>query len=386
MAIRKKLWVFLLLFCHTAFAQTDSSHLRISLLTCGSGPQPWETFGHTAVRITDSLSGTDNVYNYGTFNGYDENFLIKFTRGKLLYYLSYYPYPDFLNEYVQSDRSVSEQELLLTGEEKIAFYNFLIRNSRDENKYYKYDFFYDNCATRIRDIFPAVLGSRFHYPNVLPEGKKLTFRNIINQYFYRVHWQRFGVNIALGSRIDKVMSNEEIMFLPDFLEKGIAQATLNNHTIAAPSTVKFKGISNLPAGINAPFIFTFCIAFFTLIGLFIPSLHRLRSVMVFFNLFLTGFIGCFLLFLWWGTDHQACGNNFNLLWALPTNLLIAFAPKRNKSRYALIAMIFILISLVLHLLHVQELPLLELSPLLISLFFVHGFVYRKATTTTKNKA
>lgn len=384
MMIRKKLWILFLLISNLTWAQTDSSHLRISLLTCGTGPEPWETFGHSAIRITDSLAGTDDVYNYGTFNGYDEHFLIKFTRGKLLYYLSYYPYIQFLNEYVQSNRSVSEQVFNISGQDKIAIYNFLIRNARDENKYYKYDFFYDNCATRIRDIFPSVFGNAFLYPNVLPEDKRLTFRNIINQYFYRVHWQRFGVNIVLGSPIDKVMSNKDIMFLPDFLESGLAGATLNQHKIASPKTLIIDGLPAASAGVNEPLIVTFIFSLLTIVSLLIPSLHRLGSVMSFLNLFITGVVGCFLLVMWFATNHQACANNFNLLWALPTNIILAFTPKRNKGRYAIIAMMLIFVSFILHLFKIQELPLTELSPILISLLFVHGFIYRKSKVSANN--
>ena len=376
MTLRKSILVFFLLFCVKASAQTDSTHLRISLLTCGTGLEPWETFGHTAIRITDSLAGTDNVYNYGTFNGYDDDFLIKFTRGKLLYYLSYYPYPNFLQEYVESHRSVREQVLNISGEDKIDIYNFLNNNARDENKYYKYDFFFDNCATRIRDAFPTAFGNNFEYAKVLPENKEISFRNIINQYFYRVHWQRFGVNILLGSRIDKIMTESDVMFLPDFLERAVAGSTLNGKKIAATSTTELSGSPTLPAGLNGPLILTICIALLTIIGLTKKSLNRLGKLMVFLNLFITGFIGCFILVMWFATDHQGCSNNFNLLWALPTNLIVAFAPKRNKNRYALIAIVLIFVSLILHLFKVQELPILEISPLLLSLLFVHGSLYK----------
>ena len=377
MRLQRNLFLFVLFISIHVHAQTDSSHLRISLLTCGTGTEPWETFGHTAIRITDSLAGTDNVYNYGTFNGYDDDFLIKFTRGKLLYYLSYYPYPHFLEEYRHSNRSVSEQLLNISGEDKIDIYNFLINNARDENKYYKYDFFFDNCATRIRDVFPKALGSAFQYPNVLPDGK-LSYRNIINQYFYRVHWQRFGVNILLGSKIDKIMSNEEIMFLPDFLESGVGRAVYRGRPIAQPSTVELEGSPRLPAGMNGPLISTCIIALFTILGLVLPSLRGLGNAMIFFNLFLTGFIGCFIMVMWLATDHQACANNFNLLWALPTNLVVAFAPKRNRDKYALVAIGLIFISLFLHILKVQELPIVELSPLLLALLFVMGALYKRS--------
>ncbi len=378
--LRRNALVFLLFLCLPAWAQTDSSHLRVSLLTCGTGTQPWETFGHTAIRITDSLAGTDNVYNYGTFNGYDDDFLLKFTRGKLLYYLSYYPYPNFIEEYRYSHRSVREQVLLLSEEDKIELYNFLIRNARDENKYYKYDFFFDNCATRIRDVFPQALGSGFSYPYVLPKEKQLSFRTIINHYFYRVHWQRFGVNILLGSKIDKIMSNTDVMFLPDFLEQAVGGATLNGKKIAAPSTIELEGAKPLAAGINEPLLLTSFIALLTALGLFFPPFHRLGKAMIFFNLFLSGFIGCFILVMWMATDHQACADNFNLLWALPTHFILAFAPKRNKSRYAVIAIGLIFVSLLLHLFNIQELPLTELSPLLLSLLFVFGALYKRSTS------
>lgn len=367
------LLLFLPLF---AFAQGDSSHLRITLLTCGTGLQPWETFGHSAIRITDSLRGTDDVYNYGTF-GFDDDFLIKFTRGKLDYYLSYYPYQEFLYEYAQVGRSVHEQELYLDGAAKRSMYEFLQNNALDENKYYKYDFFFDNCATRIRDVFPRSLGKDFQFGNVLPPGQNLTYRNIINQYFYRVHWQRFGVNILLGSKIDKVMTNEEIMFLPDFLRDGILKANLAGKKISGQPMSVVPGSEPEKAGINGAFILTLSILLLTAAGLFMPRLKPLGKIMSFILLFLTGFIGCFIIVMWLFTDHQACQNNFNLLWALPTNILLAFSSKYNKSRYVIIAMVLMIVSILLHLFKVQELPLVELSPLLLALLLCYGMIYRK---------
>jgi len=365
------------LFYRPAFSQTDTSHLRISLLTCGTGLQPWETFGHSAIRIVDSVKGTDNVYNYGTFNGYDKDFLIKFTRGKLLYYLSYYPYRQFVIEYEEAGRSVREQALLLPGSSKQALYEYLSWNALEENRYYKYDFFFDNCATRIRDVFPRALGKEFRMGNVLPKNEQLTFRDIINRYFYRVHWQRFGVNLLLGSKIDKVMSNEDIMFLPDFLRDGVLKASYRSRKVSDEAVTIVSGSEPQEAGVNAPFIVMLIIALATISGLCIRKLAPVGNVLSFFVLFLTGFIGCFILVMWFGTDHQACHNNFNLLWALPTNLIVAVASKKNKDKYALLAMVLIFASLLLHILKIQALPLLELSPLLLTLLFIYGTIYRK---------
>jgi len=162
-------------------AKTDSSHLRISLLTCGVGDEVWETYGHTAIRVTDSSKGIDDVYNYGTFNAYEEGFELKFMKGKLLYYVSYYPYYLFLKEYANANRSVYEQELILDRKKKEHIYEFLRWNAEEEHKFYKYDFLYDNCATRIRDVFPKTFGKYFKFGQTLPENSRLTFRQIINQ-------------------------------------------------------------------------------------------------------------------------------------------------------------------------------------------------------------
>lgn len=378
MMLKKYLFILLMFFAIPSIAQVDSSRIRISLLTCGSGQEPWETFGHTAIRITDTIGGTDNVYNYGTFNGYDDGFLLKFVRGKLSYYLSYYPYQDFVAEYAVRHRSVREQLLQLSGSEKIQIYNFLINNSKDENKYYQYDFFFDNCATRVRDVLKNALGNQFAYGNVIPSST-LSYRNIINLYFYKVHWQHFGVNLLLGSKIDKNMTNMDIMFLPDYLERSIAKATLKGKPIAHPSQTIVEGSKLGGAGINGPFVLTSFIGLFTVFSMMKRSWKKARAFIKTFILFTTGVLGCIMLIMWFATDHQGCSNNFNILWALPTNVIAAFIHNKHKSRYALVAICLLITSLILHILKVQELPLLEIGPILLSLLLVFGSIFRKAT-------
>src|SRR5690606_37760644 len=120
--------------------------------------------------------------------------------------------------------------------------------------YYKYDFFFFNCATRLRDILPEVLGDDFKYSRVLPDGSKITFSNIMDEYFYRVHFERLGCNILLGSPIDAVMSDKHIMFLPDFVRNGLHGATNNGKLVAAEPELIFEGPGKVPAGTNWPFI------------------------------------------------------------------------------------------------------------------------------------
>lgn len=376
----RKILFSLVVACSTllAQAQADSSGLRISLLTCATGEQIWEQFGHTAVRVTDSINGTDYVYNYGTFS-FGEGFELQFMRGKLLYYVSYYPYQDFLKEYTYLQRSIEEQVLNLKPAEKHAMQDFLVWNVRDENKYYKYDFFFDNCATRIRDIFPKALGADFEFDKTLPENSTMTFRDLMDIYFYKTHFERLGCNLLLGSRIDAVMTNYNVMWHPFYLRDAVSGATSDGRVIAGEAETVLEMPPRTPAGPNWPFIILVLVSILTISGLIIPQLRVLGNIMSFLLLFVTGLLGCLMLVMWLWTDHQGCQNNYNVLWALPTNLFLAFLPKRNKSRYAMVAIILIFVSLLLHILNVQGLPLLELSPLLLALLFVFSSIIRKKT-------
>lgn len=359
-------------------------HLRISLLTCSPGHEEvYEVFGHTAVRVIDSTRHTDLVYNYGTFE-YGPDFEIKFMRGKVLYCLSVDPFLNFMEEYVEAKRSVQEQVLYLDDTGNYNMAAFLDWNAQPANKFYKYDFFFDNCATRIRDIFkqPDITGNAFQFGDALPKGERLTFRDIMNRYFYSEHWTRVGVNLLLGSKIDRRMNNEDIMFLPDYLRDGIGGATMNGRKIASPPQLILPGAPQPPAGFNQPFALTLLIAALTIAGLTMKRLRILGKIMSSLLLAVTGLLGCIMLIMWFGTDHQACGDNYNLLWCLPTNLVIAFFNPKGKSRYALIGILFLLLALLLHILKVQQLTLFELAPLLLALLFVYGAAYKRGNIKT----
>src|SRR5207237_648325 len=126
--------------------------LRITVLTCSPGQDLYSIFGHNALRITDSSKGTDVIYNWGTFDFNEPNFYLKFMRGKLLYFLSPDKLEDFMYEYQYEGRSVNEQVLDISCEEKMKIKQLVDINMTGDNRFYKYDFLYDNCTTRIRDI------------------------------------------------------------------------------------------------------------------------------------------------------------------------------------------------------------------------------------------
>lgn len=381
-----KILKIVLLFCtlacgNLAHAQQDTaaSHLRVSLLTVGVGDEIYASFGHTGIRVTDSAAGTDKVYNWGTFDGFQEGFELKFMRGKLLYYCSSESFLHFYQTYVQEKRRVQEQEILLNNDQKQQLQHFLEENLEEENRYYKYDFLYDNCATRLRDVFPTVFGKQFQFAQVLPKESKLTFRQIIDQYLAPLPWERFGIDLLLGSKLDKPMSNEEIMFLPDYLRDGIAGATVDGKPIATRA-VELLPAAPMPQSRDIVMLVMLLVASVVILGAIIPGFNIIGAIAQNALLIVTGLLGVLMLFMWLGTDHKACSDNWNVLWALPTNLIIPFIKRKKRSRYAIIAFFLILLSLVFHFIGILEMPLRDLWPLLLALLFSFGMIYKVATT------
>ena len=316
------------LFFLSAAAQPDTSRLRISLLTCSPGAELYSIFGHTALRVTDSARGIDMVYNYGTFDDRDPNFYVKFTKGIMLYALSNYSYPDFLQEYQYEKRSVIEQNLQLTGDEKQRLYAALQQNALEQNRYYNYYFHTDNCTTRARDMIVQRTGASVVFKNILPE-KPPTFRNLIHTYLDKSgqYWSKLGIDLLLGNNLDVKVTNEQAMFLPDYLMKGLDSATANGRPLVAQKQTALSITPEPPsmALITPLFIFS---VLFVIIGLLSFSANkwaqRFLNVFDCLFFFFLGFIGVLIITLWAIRVDTVCRDNFNLGWALPTHLPVAF--------------------------------------------------------------
>jgi hypothetical protein len=301
--------------------------LQVSLLTCAPGEELYSTFGHTALRVQDPSKGIDLVYNYGTFE-FGPDFYSKFIRGKLLYYLSVEPFPDFMMEYQMESRSVEEQVLNLSCAEKTKLLNALQLNAEERNRYYKYDFLFDNCTTRARDIVAANTFAPVSYRNILGNPKP-SFRDLIHSYLDKggEPWSKLGIDILLGEKLDRKVTNKEAMFLPDYLLKGFDSAS-----VAATSLVARKQMTlTMPLLVGGKPLFTPFIVFtLLLLAVVLLSISRSSWAATTINFFdfiffsLLGLAGILILFMWFGTDHKVCRDNFNLLWALPTDLIGAF--------------------------------------------------------------
>lgn len=355
---RKWLISFLCTLPFIFHAQTVSAQpcrLQVSLITIGIGDDLYATFGHSAVRVTDSSAGTDYVFNYGTFDFDTPHFYWKFVRGKLMYSLSVLNYPDFMEEYRGEQRSVTEQVLNLSCAEKEMIWQFLQHNYLPENRDYQYDFLYDNCSTRIRDIFDRIFGPGWVVTDIIPE-EGLTFREIINRYLKNSPWERLGINIMFGKGTDRAMDKAQIMFLPDYLMAGADSSGVNGKPFVAEKKVLYTP-PNEEAHAYPFFLYPLLWLALLAVAVILLSFNRQakasRLILPWVDrclFFLTGLLGCFLLFMWFGTDHKVCAWNFNLFWAFPFNLAFSFylqRPSPGVKRYAVLVLLlnlFLLLS------------------------------------------
>lgn len=315
-------------------AQTDTNRIRISLLTCTPGEDLYSTFGHSALRVTDSISRDDIVFNYGTFDFSEPGFYLKFIRGKLMYYLSTEDFDSFRDFYKAENRGMTEQVLNLSSPEKKNIIKLLQQNLQAENRFYKYDFLFDNCTTRLRDLVEKTADTTIAFGNVLKEKKR--FRQLIYEYldYGDKQWSKLGIDLLLGSKTDAIMTNRQVMFLPDYLMKTFDSSKIDGRPLVA-SSKNLYAIS--PANNHSRFVaqpgFIFGILFLIIAGLSFSKNNSVQKFMYGFDgfiFFITGLLGFLILFMWFGTDHIMCKNNYNLLWAWPTHVVSAFYINSRK--------------------------------------------------------
>ncbi|WP_291959372.1 DUF4105 domain-containing protein [Maribacter sp.] len=344
---------FLVVFLCTAFlGHAQNAELsplsKISLLTVGTGEELAAKFGHSAIRLQDPTLGIDEVYGYGTYDFEDPNFYLNFTRGKLSYTISRIPFKYFEYSYQQEKRWIREQVLDVDLEQRNAIVSFLEHNLLPENKKYKYDFLFDNCATRIPMVFEKTLGNTFKFDyNHLKE--QLTFRELIRSKLNPNSWSNFGIDLALGSVIDREASPYEHLFLPIYVYEQMKHTTLDGKPMVRKETV----LLDIPEQEDRSLLFLTPLFWLSVVLLLICYVtyndfkNLRRNKWLDFGLFaVTGLAGVLILFLWFATDHLATKANFNSLWAFAPNIVIAFIMvKKQIPSWMLTYIIFLTIIL-----------------------------------------
>lgn len=369
---------FLLLLCLFSFqisvSQMLSPNAEISVLTIGPGTSLNDAFGHNGFRIKDNVQGVDVVYDYGRFPFNEPGFYLNFARGKLSYSIGKDTFNDIINFYTWQNRTIKEQNLNLSATEKQELYTFLLNNYKPENRAYLYDFFYDNCATKIRDVANSTLnnGISFQKPD---DYQAQTFRTLIQNNLNKNSWGSLGIDIALGSVIDREASPEEQMFLPENIHRFFSKATLQNGEALVSNSVTLytEKEKNTTSNLwTSPLTIMSLLALGILWLTYTDHKKNKRTKWLDITLFtITGLIGVFLLLLWFATDHSATAHNYNLLWAFALNAFVIGQLSRKQpkpwfSKY-LKFLIIMLCLLVFHWLVGVQVFAVTLIPLLIAL-------------------
>ncbi|MDY0201506.1 MAG: DUF4105 domain-containing protein [Tenuifilaceae bacterium] len=316
----------------TASAQlpevTLSENAKISLLTCSGGEELYSIFGHSAIRVHDPEYGIDWVFNYGVFDFNDPDFYPKFVRGKLNYILAVSSYKNFEIGYIFEERSIYEQVLNLSLNEKQMLLDSLSINYLPENRYYLYDFLFDNCATRIRNILVETTPRPLNFDySTFDEG--LSFRELLMPNLVDMPWAGLGINLLLGVSADRTAHPWEYMFLPEHLMAAFENVSVANDSILAPlsqsPSVLLEGKTLSGSSLRQAPLMVFILLL--LLSFYVTYVNLRKSKLNYwFDRFLfgiAGLLGVVLAFQWFGSDHTVMANNFNLIWAHPLHLVAA---------------------------------------------------------------
>ena len=340
--------VFQLFVIDKTLANPDS--VKISLLTFGKGKSVADVWGHTGIRVMNADKGTDLVYNYGTYDFNQPNFLLKFLRGKLKYSLSFNDFEQTIRFYTFYHRDVFEQVLNLNSEEKIKLMELLEENYLPENRYYLYDFFYDNCSTRPLSIITNSIQSKL----LLSENKEnKTFRQYLDEEIIDKPWLDFGIDLILGINADKNPERFQKSFLPLNLKSELSKSQIlkdgqNESFVLMDKTIaSFDHVqSSFPLLLKPASIFTFLFVLEILIfGFFFfksPKLFIIYDKIWFMIALIAGLI---ITFLWFFTDHTATKSNLNYLVFNP--LYLFFFIKNEKLRYGISVVLSVSLLIVL---------------------------------------
>lgn len=216
----------------------EGDSIEVGLLTCSAGQKVYSLYGHTAIRYHDLRTGEDWTFNYGVFNVKKPYFVLRFLFGLTDYELGALPMDIFVQEYRREGRTVTEQVLNMTTDEKHRLWNELAVNYKPENRVYRYNYFYDNCTTRARDMIELAFGGRLAYGHAADaDADGLSYRSLIHAHTVEHPWAAFGNDVCLGLKADWSTDWRERQFLPEVLMGDMAKATVSDGGSNSPAVL-----------------------------------------------------------------------------------------------------------------------------------------------------
>jgi hypothetical protein len=321
----------------------------VYIITCAPGTESYSIYGHTALRVSVRGTTIDRVYNWGIFDFSTPNFAYRFAKGRLDYMLGAYGYEDFLMEYISEGRSVWSQKLNLTGAEKERLFELINENLKPENVKYRYDFFFDNCATRVRDIVAAAATDTVIFPEKERKRQK-SFRRLVDPKQKVLPWLDLGADMLLGLQADRKATPYDEMFLPDHLMNNMLSTVIVHDGVEEPLTAPVEVVADLPLsgspGSNAwmPTVVFFLMLLPVLLVTFVTRRPKLEKRADFVIYFIYSVIALLLVFTNLFSEHDAL--HFNLLF-LGINILIPvlFVLLFTRNKAVLLSRIAFFISL-----------------------------------------
>ena len=311
-------------------AVPDGTHLRIHLITIGQGPAIWERFGHNAIVVEDTVTGEATAYDYGRFDFAAKGFILRFVQGRLTYWMASTDAHRLLGYYQGTGRQIVAQRVDLEPAERAALRDVLRANDTEATRYYEYDYYLDNCSTRVRDALDRVLGGAVAAAlKGRPTGTTFRWHTLRVTANNPAMWT--GLDLALGPAVDRPIDAWEESFMPQKFAAHFATVTRAGPDGAERPVVVETDTLDQGGRWPEPQVPPRWWPWFLLAGLLIGgSIWGLRDrpgafvlVAGFFSV-VTGLAGFVVTGLWAFTDHAASYGNINVLTVPVTGLLLAY--------------------------------------------------------------
>jgi len=335
--LKKILLILLSIFILEIYAQENIKEIdqyEISIITIGPGNSLSDAFGHSGIRVIDRVNNYDIVFNYGVYDYNAPNFYGNFVKGRPIYSLGLNNYENFYKNYVNQSRQIIEQKLNLSEYKKRVLVNKLIANSKEENKNYDYNYFESNCSTKIGDIFNKLLEEEIKNEGLnLDEINSNSYRKLVYQHIVPNSWGALGIDVCLGAVIDKNITDNDELFLPYNLKlyfDKLGNSNIKNGDFVETSILFGEYIGYKETSFSP--LYVLLVISLIIVGVtFLDYLRITRSVFLdIIILLVTGLVGLLLVYLWFFSNHIASAWNYNLLWAIPFNLILLFQLLKKK--------------------------------------------------------
>ena len=358
--LKKILFIIISVLILDSYAQEKNtaniSQYDISILTIGPGNSLSDAFGHSGIRVIDKQNNFDIVFNYGVYDYNAPNFYSNFVKGRPIYSLGLNNYEDFYNSYVKQSRQIIEQKINLSEYQKKLLVNKLITNSREANRSYQYNYFEDNCSTKIADIFNEILEKEIENENYDLNATTLnSYRKLVYKHISPNSWGALGIDICLGAVIDRNISLKDELFLPYNLKlyfDNLDDLNIKDGNLVETNVI-YGEYSDYTENSFSPVYVILILSLIIILITFFDYIRRSKTAILdVILLLITGLIGLLLIYLWFFSNHIASAWNYNLLWAMPFNLILVYGLlKKNKSKWILSYLKFSILMLLLLSLH-----------------------------------